>query len=391
VISFTRRQQIASEYLAGGRFEPSEAICRELWDEGHRTPELAALLGQLLALRNRPEEALPLLDQALAEGGEHPRIKALKADCQTRRKRFAEAAPIYRDLRRNGFAAKLEALVDGGAYRFASDALVDLPWAPGTRLPLVPCEINGAASLFMLDTGVGETLIDSDLAERAGISSLGPEPIQLPAGPAGVIEHAIIPSITLGNCRIDAVPAQIFPVRDTFASLLGLPVDGIFGVGLFSQQPTTLDYRARSLRIGPAEPRAVGSSFFWAAGQYPLVPVKLNERLETLLFLDTGMIGAAVGLPLSIARAAEVQVAVGASGVGFAVDRSLQAQPILCPSVAAMGVRRDNLPGMLLGQFRLERQLGFRIGGLLGDGFVNMGRLHMDFRAMAIALSLEPC
>jgi hypothetical protein len=41
---------------------------------------------------------------------------------------------------------------------------------------------------------------------------------------------------------------------------------------------------------------------------------------------------------------------------------------------------------MLLARFRLEHQFGFRIGGLLGDGFIGKGRLRIDFAAMRVSV-----
>ena len=43
---------------------------------------------------------------------------------------------------------------------------------------------------------------------------------------------------------------------------------------------------------------------------------------------------------------------------------------------------------MLIGHFRLENQFGFRIGGLLGDVFVNAGALTLDFGTKHLALKL---
>ena len=45
--------------------------------------------------------------------------------------------------------------------------------------------------------------------------------------------------------------------------------------------------------------------------------------------------------------------------------------------------------GMLLARFRLEHQFGFRIGGLLGDGFIGNGRLRIDFAAMRVSVEDE--
>jgi len=72
-----------------------------------------------------------------------------------------------------------------------------------------------------------------------------------------------------------------------------------------------------------------------------------------LLFLDTGMIGAAVALPFSTPEAADVEVARDLEGTGFGISSALPARPFLCRSLEAAGARLTDLPGMLIGNFRL--------------------------------------
>lgn len=382
-----RRLKTASEYFAGGRFAESEAICAELAAEGFRPPELAALYGELLVLRNRPGEAEPWLREAQAELSGSRRLLALLAQCRARQGALGEAAELYRSLGRTALAEKLGRLASDGWYRLGLPATgTELAWLPDLALPLVPAEINGVAGRFLLDTGVGETLIDPALAGPAGLELLGEEPIHFPSGPAGAVQHSLIESVALGPVRLQGVPAQVYATREAFAALLALPVDGIIGTGVLSRLPTTLDYRARVLRLGRAAELGDGTPFYLAGDHYPLVPARINDRLDTLLFLDTGMSGAAAGFPLSTARVAELEVALGIEGEGFGVDHSLAAQPLLCRSLEVAGLRREGLIGMLLPSFRLERRFGFRIGGLLGDGFINTAALTLDFDAMRLAL-----
>lgn len=100
------------------------------------------------------------------------------------------------------------------------------------------------------------------------------------------------------------------------------------------------------------------------------------------------MIGAAVGLPFSTAEAADVEIAPHIEGAGFGIGSEMQARPLLCRSISAAGAERRDLSGMLIGHFRLEQQLGFHVGGLLGDGFVNAGALTLDFGTMRLMLRL---
>ncbi len=132
------------------------------------------------------------------------------------------------------------------------------------------------------------------------------------------------------------------------------------------------------------ERTAAGVPLYLAGDQYPLVRARINDRLENLVFLDTGMIGAAIGLPFSSAEEAEVEVARDISVAGFGIASEMPARPVLCRSIEAAGARRSDLPGVLIGAFRLEHRFGFHIGGLLGDGFVRGGVLTLDFQNMRL-------
>lgn len=389
VTSPQRRLHDAEGYLSAGRPRHGETLCRELRDEGFRSPALDSLFGEILLLRNRPDESESLLRRALAEQGGNPRLVASLAECLRRSDRLGEAADLYRRLGRGGLADKLRYLANGGWYLLPPDAAADLPWLPDAEFPVVEVSVNGEGGHFLLDTGVGETLIDPDLARRAMVRPLGVESIQFPSGPAGRVEHGVVDWMGVGGLAVERVPAQIHPTRDVFSGLLPFPVDGILGTGLFSRLPTTIDYRGRRLRMGRGEALSEGVPFYLAGDQYPLVEARINGTVDTLLFLDTGMIGAALGLPFSTAEAADVEVAAGIAGAGFGIASEMPARPFLCRSLEAAGARRTDLPGMLIGHFRLEHQLGLHVGGLVGDGFVNAGALTLDFTAMHVALTLR--
>lgn len=383
-----RRVLIADERFISGQLQLAETLCVELWEEKIRSPMLTAVLGEILLLRNRLAEAEPMLRMAVDQQGGNPRLIASLAECLRRNDRLSEAAELYRSLGRIAFADKLRRLADGGQYLLADSVRVTVPWAPHADLPLVEVQVNGVDGHFLMDTGVGETLIDPALVRDGKVETSGMETIHFPSGPAGQISHAIVDSLALGGLEVGRVPAQVHATREVFAGLLPFPVDGILGTGLFSRLPTTLDYRERRLRMGLGERLVDGAPLYLAADQYPLVHGRINEQVETLLFLDTGMIGAAAALPFSTAEAADVEVARHIESAGFGVSSAMRARPFLCRSLEAAGARLTDLPGMLIGNFRLEHQFRFHIGGLLGDGFVNVGKLTLDFDTMRVALEL---
>jgi hypothetical protein len=385
MISADRRLKTAAELFAGGRLTAASELAGILWAEGERAPELAVLYGELALLGGRVDHAEMALRLALEAMEGHPRLPGLLAVCLCRAGRLAEAAGLYRRLGRLGLAEKLARLATSGWYR-ASGAGAEIPWLLDSDLPAVEALVDGVPARFILDTGVGETLLDRGIAGRLGLESLGAERIHFPAGPAGEVDHAILDVLELGSLRVNDLPVQIHPVRQGFAGLLPFPVDGVLGTGLFSQVQTSLDYPGRCLRLSPGRRLGGGAPLFLGGEQYPLVEARLNDRLDTLLFLDTGMSGAALAVPLSIARLADVDLALGRAGAGYGVGQSLQAQPIRCRSLNAAGSTQQDLPGMLLRSFKLERRFAFRIGGLVGDGFVRAGCLELDFASGLVRL-----
>ncbi len=380
-----RRLKTAAELFANGRFAAAGGLADVLWQEGDRSPELGTLRGELALLGNRLGEAETALRGALQALEGHPRLLAMLAETLRRGDWLAEAAEIYRGLGRAGMANKIEALAPRGAYRLAGEQ-AHVRWLEGTGLPAVVARVNGREASLILDTGVGETLLDAALAREIGVAVHGAERIHFPSGPAGVVEHGILDWLQLGGLDVEAVPVQLHEIRAAFAELLPFPVDGVIGTGLFSRLHTTLDYHTRALRLDSGRRLDDGEPLYLAGEQYPLVGARLNDRLDTQLFLDTGMSGATIALPLSTARLAEVDVALEARGTGYGVASTLDAHPMRCREVRAAGSIQHDVDGMLMAAFTLERRFGFRIGGLLGDGFVNRGVLELDFAAGLVRL-----
>jgi hypothetical protein len=342
-------------------------------------------------LRNQTHAAEPLLVAALAEAPESVRLCGLLAKTYRRAGRLLEAAGLYRDLHRPALAAKLAA-TGGDWYRLTPPtAPVTLPWLGESGPAMIEARVgDGQVRRFLIDTGVGETLLDRHLASAVGVTPFGDEAIHFPAGPAGRVEHGLLSRLALGDLVIEGVPVQVYDTRTAMAGLLPLPVDGVIGSGLLSRLPVALDYARRELRLGDAtggDGGETGSPFYWAADQYPLVPARLNDRLDTLLFLDTGVSGTAFGLSLSSAQAAEVELVDPTKGGGYGVQHQFHAHALRCQSLSAAGHTRQNLIGMLLQPFRLEHRFGFRIGGLLGDGFIDGRCLWLDFIRTRIAIT----
>lgn len=65
MIPYDRRLKTAAELFAGGHLSHASDLAGTLWAEGDRSPELAALHGELSLLGNRVAEAETALGLAL--------------------------------------------------------------------------------------------------------------------------------------------------------------------------------------------------------------------------------------------------------------------------------------------------------------------------------------
>lgn len=383
-----RRLKLASEYFLGGRLAMARAGAEQLWLEGQRDPALATLHGELMLLSNRLGEAAEAIQCALETQPGQPRLIGLRTEIDRRAGRLASAAAGLALLGRQAQAARLAVLAQTGAYRLPEGAgSLVLDWSGRAPLPSVVARVGGGEAHLLLDTGVGDCLLDTALARRLDLPVFGSESIQFPAGPPGQVELAILPELTLGDLSIGQVPIQIMPLRELFADLADRPVDGILGTGLLSRFSVTIDYAEGRLCLARGEQLADGSPLYLAGEHYPLLEARINERLDALLFLDTGLTGAAFALPATLAEPAGVEPLPAVAAVGFGMSQALTAQAVRIESLVAAGARGHQLTGMLMGRFRLERPFGFRIAGLLGADFIAKRALTLDFQRMRVRIA----
>lgn len=387
-----RRFESAAELFAGGRLSPARGLADALWLEGDRSPGLAALRGELALLSGRLHEAEEALGLALGPAPEDARLRGLLAETLLRADRLAAAAGLFHGLGRRAFATKLAHCARlAGWYRLAADTrgAVRVPWMLETRAPMVEARVDGRPVNLLIDIGVGETLLDARLAREIGVRTFGSEQIQFSAGAAGVIEHGVLERLSLPgsasaggatSLELGTVPVALHETRAAFGESLPVPVDGILGVGVLARFLTTLDYRERVLILDPEGRLAGGVPLYLGGEHHALVESRLNDRTDCLLLLEPGMSGHAVTLPLATARLTDLDLSLSTGSGAYGVAANRQAHPITLREVSALGVTRRNMPGILTRTFEPERRLGLRVGGLLGQGFVDRAALLLDFR-----------
>jgi len=384
----------AEELLRSGRFADAERAF-ERAAAGSRESRPLLALGHLALLRDDLPRAGQHLKQALALDRTNRDARGLLAEVHYRRREFDAAAALAESSGSRATARKLRSFAGRGPYTIEGPPLTALPFATRDPLPIVKARVNGGdEALFLLDTGGGELILDTSVAESCRARRFGRERSFFGGGKKAAFEHGAVESIGLGEMTVRDVPAVIMalpPVR----TALGQPsLAGIIGTSLFYRFRATIDYPGGQLvlamRETPVEASGPGSVEipFWLAGDHFIVAEgRLNDGPTLMLLVDTGLGGAAFTAPPSTLDAAGIDLRKAARQDGMVAAGRLDVRPFPIGSLALGEARREDLVG-LAGVFppQLEWEYGVRIGGLISHEFFRPYALTFDFSRMVIRL-----
>jgi hypothetical protein len=114
----------------------------------------------------------------------------------------------------------------------------------------VRLDTTGPERLFLFDTGMNITAIDSALAARLGLEAVAPPGTATDAaGQAGRLAMVRIPSIVLAGFAARDVQAAAVDLSSLRANS-GLALEGILGANVLRSFPYTLDYQQGVVRFG---------------------------------------------------------------------------------------------------------------------------------------------
>ncbi len=347
--------------LAQGDFDGSEGHLR-----GVRTPSAKHLLAKVLLLRNRPAEAMPLLRSLLPE--KHQDVASV-LDAQAvvpdliaaaiRMDDFATAAVWSARVGDPALARKYEVLAKAVGY------LTDRNWEESTvdlvsmnPLPLVQGSVNGMRGIFLLDTGLGEILLDRDYAKRAGVSVIG-------VRGGGTLDEGAVSSVGLGRLTVRNVPVQL----GRLATHSVVRIDGAIGLAFLMHFDFAIDYRRAKLVLrkpgGAVDAPRSSVPAILGGDRHLLVAARVNGTVQTFAGVNTGI-----------------------SGVTIAVSPTfLQANPFDVTEVTA-GTLRLARPPVNKNAFPvgLDGAFGLPVGFVLGHQALASRVLRLDPRSMRLSL-----
>ncbi len=373
-----------------GRFRQARAEYAQLEQQTCANPALQLNLVRLDLLDNRPREALRRLQPILEAQPKLPGALALAAEGHYRLGRFQTAATLYRQVGRTALADMLAGFEDRVPWRLSGARQAKLSWIASEPLPVVGVQCGNRVLHLVIDTGASELVLEQAVARSLGLTLSEPESAAFAGGRSADLQHGRLPDLELNGIHVHDLPVHVAALRASVAPYFPqLEIDGILGLGVFGHLEVALDYRSRQMRLRTPEPNAgdpAGAPMYLTPGRQLLTEARVNSTLPTLVFVDTGMSGAAFAAPASTVQAARLALPevdpVAAHGGGGAAGI-----PFVLPELEAGGCRREHVNSVLLPRFPLERQYGFRIGGLLAHDFFRDKCLTLQFDRMRIAIA----
>lgn len=383
----TQLRRLATQLFTDGRYFHADTVLAELADrtEADR-PQIALRRAQIGMLSDRMSDVRQQLELARDEYGLHVYFVGMEADMAVRQGDLPSAAASLRRLGRHARAEHLEGF-DGDWYRVRHLSDDPVSWDDAHALPLFDVTINGQTGRFVLDTGTGDCLLDSAFARRAGVA---PGPYDQASFAGGQLGHwllARIDSLTLGGSRFEHLPAMIAPLDESFHHVTDANVDGIVGANLLrAAGGVDIEYAKGRFRLG--EPGIEDGEPLWIAGpHYPLTPCRANGQPASTWFIDSGMSGVDLACSASAARrhgAKALRHDIEAHGGGGSVG----AKAVVIERFQHADQMYPKLPAAVLADFNLGRELGIRIGGLLGHNWLARHRVRLDYRTMQTSIRI---
>lgn len=180
-----------------------------------------------------------------------------------------------------------------------SKARIKFEW--NSNLIIIPVSIQGVELRFLVDTGVGHTLIfDNHKAKQLGFSEKRPYLLRgLGDQPALEAYQVEINQLDIGSFYIENITALVLPESEFVLSKhLGTHIDGIIGHDLFESYPVLIDYPRKPLEINPVKTyrrwvkrntTTLDLDFYKRKPYVDLTIPQLNHKVKGGFLIDTGL------------------------------------------------------------------------------------------------------
>src|SRR5438552_7790651 len=125
----------------------------------------------------------------------------------------------------------------------------------------------------------------------------------------------------------------------------------------------------------------------WMASDHFMVGWGRVERLPpSLLFVDTGLVGAGVKLAEPVIKEAGIKLEENKATEGAGGGGTLKIVPYTVHQLSFGDIKEENVPGLYDGPFPWANTFGFQLAGMVGHDFFKPSAVTFDLQNMQIFL-----
>ena len=401
----------ADRLFQAGKFAEAGKLYSQIVAQNPKDYSATLQLGRIALLSNRVDDAQKWLEKAITLQPGNADPKVMLAQAFYRRDDFQKAAAALKgvDVSSNKLireqyptlnVATLESFKGQTPYEMhGNGANTRVKFVKTDPLPLVNVRVNGGDEVtFFIDTGGSEVVLDTEFAKELGVPQFGAVQGTFSGGQHAEVQLGRIESLTLGDWTVKNVPTAMLPLRQLSEGFGVKQIDGIIGTTLFYHFLTTMDYPRGELVLRRKEAKSLEEFKAQSSGKRVTVPIWMAsdhfmvgwggvETLPpTLLFVDTGLVGAGVKLAESVIKKAGIKLEENKATEGAGGGGTLKIVPYTVRHLSFGDIKEENVPGLYDGPFPWENTFGFHLSGMVGHDFFKPYAVTFDFQNMQIFL-----
>jgi aspartyl protease/tetratricopeptide repeat protein len=366
-------------------------------------------LGRIALLSNRLEDARKWLEKAITLRPKETDAKVMLAEVFYRRDDFQKAAASLSGVNVGSTkllvsqyptlnVAKLESFKGQTPYELEGDgASTHLKFVETDPLPVVNVRINGGDEVtFFIDTGGSEVTLDTEFAKELGVPHFGAVQGTFSGGQHADVQQGRIATLTVGDWTLKNLPVVMLPLRQLSKGFGVKQIDGIIGTTLFYHFLATMDDPHGELVLRRKDAASLKQFAATSSGKRVVVPIWMASdhfmvgwgRVETLpptlLFVDSGLMGAGVKLAESVIKKAGIKLEENKATEGAGGGGKLKIVPYTVYQLSFGEIKEENVPGLYDGPFPWQYTFGFHLAGMVGHDFLRPYAVTFDFTNMQI-------
>jgi hypothetical protein len=400
----------ADRLFQAGKFADAGKLYSQIVTQNPKDYSATLQLGRIGLLSNHLDDAQQWLEKAIVLKPVEVDPKVMLAEAFYRRDDFQEAAAALNgvDVSTNKLVneqyptlnvATLQSFKGQTPYELHGDGTsTRVKFVKTDPLPVVNVRVNdGKEVTFFIDTGGSEVTLDTEFAKELGVKQFAAVQGTFSGGQHTEVQLGRIDSLTVGDWTVKNLPIAMLPLRQLSEGFGVKQIDGIIGTTLFYHFLTTMDYPrgelvlrrkdAKSLEEFKKSPGRRVAVPIWMASDHFMVGWGRVETLPpTLLFVDSGLMGAGVKLAESVIKEAGIKLEENKATEGAGGGGKLKIVPYTVHHLSFGDIKEENVPGLYDGPFPWENMFGFHLSGMIGHDFLKPHAVTFDFQDMQIFL-----